>query len=323
VKDWQPAGIEPATGRSGPVAPRLLAATLTVVVWLAGCAPQTQTPPATETRPTLASPRADTLDLLTFNAALLPGVVASTNQAERARLMAPHLHGYDVLVLQELFVDAWRERLLSELESAYPYRTELVGKDGARGNPLRQDGGIVILSRWPITRQAQMTFGGVCSGSDCLGDKGVAYAEVRKGEFSYHVFGTHAQSEFGFRVEQVRAAQFALMRAFVDEQGIPASEPVILAGDFNVDAYTPELASMLGVLNAVRPITTGVHRFTWDPERNVWARGQQQWIDYVLFAADHVQPVAAWNRVVQLRAGTLDLSDHFAVWGRVVMGSGR
>lgn len=259
------------------------------------------------------------LDVLTFNAALLPAAVAATNQAERVRQMAPSLLGYDVLVLQELFVDAWREALLADLSAHYPYRTDLVGRDRARGNPLRQDGGVVILSRWPIERQAQMTFDDVCSGTDCLGDKGVSYAAVRKGASVYHVFGTHAQSEYGPGAERVRARQFELLREFVAAQRIPADEPVILAGDFNVVAETPELATMLALLRAVRPVTTGSLRYTWDPERNVWAYREQQWLDYVLYSAEHAPPRAAWNRVVPLRAGSLDLSDHFAVWGRVVM----
>jgi endonuclease/exonuclease/phosphatase family metal-dependent hydrolase len=209
--------------------------------------------------------------------------------------------------------------LLTELSSDYPHRTDIVGTDGARGNPLRQDGGIVILSRWPILRQAQQAFGAVCSGTDCLADKGVAYAAVAKGEHVYHVFGTHAQSEYGFRVERVRAQQFSLMRAFVEEQAIPVDEPVLLAGDFNVDAATPELGDMLAALDATRPVTIGSLRQTWDPQRNLWARGPAQWIDYVLVAADHLVPAASWNRALALREGELDLSDHFAVWGRVAL----
>ncbi|MBX3144127.1 MAG: sphingomyelin phosphodiesterase [Trueperaceae bacterium] len=263
------------------------------------------------------------LDVLTFNAALLPSAVAATNQAERVTQMAPSLLGYDVLVLQELFVDAWREALLADLSPNYPYRTDLVGRDRARGNPFRQDGGIVILSRWPIERQAQMTFDDVCSGTDCLGDKGVSYAAVRKGDQLFHVFGTHAQSEYGSNAESVRARQFELFREFVTAQQIPEDEAVILAGDFNVVAESPELATMLDLLRAVRPVTTGSLRYTWDPERNAFAYEEQQWLDYVLYSADHAQPRAAWNRVVPLRAGNLDLSDHFAVWGRVVMEDAR
>lgn len=233
--------------------------------------------------------------------------------------MAPHLVGYDVLVLQEVFVDAWRERLLDELAAYYPHRTAVVGEDGARGNPLRQDGGVVILSRWPIARSASFTFGAVCSGSDCLADKGVAYAAVVKGDRTYHVFGTHAQSVYGFSVAGVRARQFALWRSFVDGRAIPSDEPVLFTGDLNVDAYTPELTAMLAVLNAVRPPTVGPLGYTWDPALNALAGGGAEWLDYVLYAADHAVPEAAWNKVVALREGDRDLSDHFAVWGRVVM----
>ncbi|MFU8889143.1 MAG: sphingomyelin phosphodiesterase [Trueperaceae bacterium] len=259
------------------------------------------------------------LDVLTFNAALLPELAASTRQSERAARMAPHLVGYDVLVLQELFINRHREALLAELADAYPYRTALVGADGARDLPWRQDGGTVILSRWPIEREAQMLFEDVCSGSDCLADKGVAYAAIRKGTRVYHVFATHAQSVYGRDPPAVRAAQFALLRAFVDAQAIPVDEPVIVAGDLNVDAHTPELDAMLGALRAVWPPLVGDGRYTWDPVANALAEGGREWLDYVLVSLDHAQPARAWNRALPLRDGGLDLSDHFAVWGRVIM----
>lgn len=259
------------------------------------------------------------LDVLTFNAALLPEVAASTRQSERAARMAPHLLGYDVLVLQELFVNRHREALLAELAASYPYRTALVGEDGARGLPWRQDGGTLVLSRWPIEREAQLLYGDVCSGSDCLADKGVAYAAVRKGTLVYHVFTTHAQSVYGRDPPTVRAAQFALLRAFVAAQRIPADEPVIVAGDLNVDAYTPELESMLAALRAAWPPVVGDERFTWDPPGNALAEGGREWLDYVLVSLDHARPARAWNRAMPLRDGGLDLSDHFAVWGRVIM----
>jgi endonuclease/exonuclease/phosphatase family metal-dependent hydrolase len=259
------------------------------------------------------------LDVLTFNAALLPELAASTQQSDRAARMSPHLLGYDVLVLQELFINRHREALLAELAEAYPYRSALVGLDGARELPWRQDGGTVILSRWPIEREAQLLFEDVCSGSDCLADKGVAYVAVRKGTRVYHVFTTHAQSVYGRRVEEVRAAQFALLRRFVDAQGIPASEPVIVAGDLNVDAFTPELDAVLRVLRAAWPPVVGDVRFTWDPDTNALAEGGREWLDYVLVSVDHAQPARAWNRAMPFRDGDLDLSDHFGVWGRVIM----
>jgi len=268
------------------------------------------------------APAADhVLDVLTFNAALLPEPVASTRQGERAARMASHLLGFDVVVLQEAFINRHRDALVAVLADAYPYRTELVGRDGARGLPWRQDGGTLILSVHPIVAQASMTFDEVCSGSDCMADKGVAYAAVRKGAFTFHVFTTHAQSIYGRDPPAVRAAQFALLRAFVDAQGILADEPVIIAGDMNVDAHTGELEDMLRLLRAAWPPNAGEIRFTWDPATNALAYGPQEWLDYVLVSVDHAQPASAWNRALPLRDGDLDLSDHFGVWGRIGMPS--
>ena len=277
-------------------------------------APPNAPPPRTFHRP-----EDHFFDVLTFNTALLPEYASYTQPAARVPWLAQHLAGYDALVLQEAFVDAWRERILDELADAYPYRGELVGHDGARGLPLRQDGGIVILSRWPIVRQATMLFGATCSGLDCLSDKGVAYVAVQKGERTYHLFGTHAQSTYGWRAPAVRAAQFELFSAFVAEQEIPEDEVVLLAGDFNVDAYTPELESMLVALGANWPPVIGSVTATWDPDGNVWADGGRVWLDYVLVANGYGTPVAAWNRALPLRADGLALSDHYAVWGRVAM----
>lgn len=302
---------------------------LTCLLWLTACTPTaTQaplgsptpgSPPSEPTPRTFYRPEDRFFDVLTFNTALLPEPVSYSLPTVRAAAMAPYLGGYDALVLQEAFIDSWRERIIEELAASYPYRGELVGRDGAGGFALRQDGGIVILSRWPIVRQATLLFGTTCSGTDCLADKGVAYVAVRKGGRTYHVFGTHAQSTYGRDAKAVRAAQLDLFSDFVAEQGIPTDEAVLLAGDFNVDAATPELGSMLRGLGASWPPVVGSVKATWDPEGNVWADGRRHWLDYVLVADGYGAPVAAWNRAVPLVAGDLYLSDHYAVWGRVAM----
>ncbi|HZW99287.1 MAG TPA: hypothetical protein VFF10_04440 [Trueperaceae bacterium] len=38
-------------------------------------------------------------------------------------------------------------------------------------------------------------------------------------------------------------------------------------------------------------------------------------------ARGYAQPAAAFNRALVLRAGDLDLSDHYAVWGRIALRS--
>ena len=286
-----------------------------LLLWLASCVPH-----VTEaTGRVYHRPEDRFFDVLSYNIALLPEPVSYTLPTVRAARMAPHLAGFDALVLQEAFIDGARERLIEELADAYPYRGELVGRDRAGGSPVVQDGGIIILSHWPIVRQATMTFGPTCSGTDCLGDKGVAYAAIQKGEWTYHLFGTHLQSSFGLGAVGVRAAQLELFADFVARQDIPSDEAVLLAGDFNIEAYTPEFASMLQTLDAWWPPVVGGVRTTWDPDVNRWAEGRSVWLDYVLVANGYSAPAAAWNRALALKDAGMDLSDHYAVWGRVAM----
>ena len=309
--------------------PRFVPAAAVVVLLLAACAPAgthasfgaALVEPASNQLPVRLKSRPEDrfFDVLTFNAALLPEVVSYTQPAARVPLIAQHLVGYDAVVLQEVFVNSWREKLLAELIDHYPHQGDLVGADGAGGNPFRQDGGVIILSRWPIVKQATLLFGSACSGTDCLADKGVAYVAVRKGDRTYHLFSTHLQSSFGFRVPAVQAEQFALLSAFVAAQRSPPDETVLITGDLNVDAFTPALGDMLASLQASWPPVIGPLTATWDPPRNAWAYGRTHWLDYVLVADGYGAPAAAWNRVVALRAEEMDLSDHFAVWGRVRM----
>lgn len=258
------------------------------------------------------------LDVLTFNLAFLPAWVSPTDQAERAARMPPHLLGYDVLVLQEAFVAAWVEPLLAELAVAYPHRTEVVGPGRAYGLTQRLPGGVVILSRWPIERSEALLFDDACSLSDCAADKGVAYAAVRKGTRLFHVFGLHGQSEFGLFPARVRATQFALLRDFAEGLGIAGDEIAIVAGDLNVDGMSREFPRALAALGAAAPPWLGAERFTWDPIANPLAYGYRQRLDHVLVLVAFGTPTASWNRAVPLRDGGRDLSDHYAVWGRVV-----
>lgn len=213
----QPPSSEPACGAGGPPVP----------------APR---PSAGEWR-THARPVDRFLDVLTLNTALLPEPVSYTSPTVRAAVMAPYLAGCDVLVLQEALVVGWRDAVLAELADAYPYRGEVVGRAGSGGLPWRQDGAIVILSRWPVVRQTALTFGAACSGTDCLADEGAAYVTVRKGDRTYHVFATHARSSFGLDAAAVRAERFELMAGFVAAPVIPRDEVVLLAGDLDLSDH--------------------------------------------------------------------------------------
>lgn len=85
-------------------------------------------------------------------------------------------------------------------------------------------------------------------GSDSRSNKGFAYTELNVRGARGHVVGTHTEStDSGCKAGEAVAKRnlpFKQIDAFLDAKYIPASEQVIVAGDFNVDSHSSEYASM-------------------------------------------------------------------------------
>ena len=258
-----------------------------------------------------------TLDVLTYNVFLLP--VLPDSQSVRAPLMADELKGFDVVLLQEAYSDRHRGMILDGLADDYPYRSQVLGRD----RWLKQDGGVVILSRWPIEAERELLFGPLCERRDCWADKGVLYARINKEGGRFHVFATHLQS--GADARSTRERQMAAIRALIDEMALAEDEPVLIGGDLNTDRFsdpaTGAFTRMLAILRAVQPDppSGGAYEPTYDPARNRLSQGRTgRHIDYVLYAADHLRPDEASTEVRRIVAADGPLSDHFAARGRFV-----
>lgn len=117
----------------------------------------------------------------------------------------------------------------------------IMGPD--RGNlNIRQDGGLVILSRYPIIAGSSLTYE-KSSGSDRLASKGVIYARIQIGPSSddyIHVFNTHMQAhDYGeTRLEQIKELITFIQEIVQSDNG--KIHPIIVAGDFNVTAEKTE-----------------------------------------------------------------------------------
>ncbi len=297
------------------------------------------------------------LDVLTYNVYMRPRdrppYAFLNGQDIRAALLAPHLDGYDVLVLQELFEDSSRDLLLAALaDRGYHYATAAVGDDvltfrwvvpGGPQLPKSWNGGVVIVSRWPFlqARAAQVLFGAVCSGMDCGADKGAVYVTIDKAlpgapPLRFHLVGTHLNN--GDWPTQRR--QLELVRALIDRAAIPADEPLIIAGDFNIDrvAHPDQYRDMLAILSARDPcpsLAACGHPFTADPLVNdlLDDGGERARLDYVLYSTRHLPTTSGtFARTRVPRAATpwrefphepamWDLSDHFPVYGSFLFGA--
>ena len=137
--------------------------------------------------------------LLTYNIFLRPPPLKnniSDYKDERLEDFIKLIYQYDIICLQEMF-GALNSRVHDLIhiaaEQGFFYFVEIsqppmIGKSIA-------DGGLVILSRFPITHHSFVPFRyGVLS--DSLAEKGLLYAKIKIKNSYLHLFNTHLQASY-------------------------------------------------------------------------------------------------------------------------------
>ncbi|WP_190285655.1 sphingomyelin phosphodiesterase [Montanilutibacter psychrotolerans] len=276
------------------------------------------------------------LTVMSYNIMQLP--TQDWDQANRRNRLPAAIRGLaetpDVLVLQEVFTNEAYARLV-DLQDLYPYRTGTVGYrcsgdgwnsiSGACSNAITVvRGGVVVLSRWPILEKHALVYRASRYGSwDYLSNKGAAYVRLRKGGSDYHIIGTHLQASQTMVFDPgaddrpdhaVRMAQLREMHDWIDGFGIARSEPVIIAGDLNVEyGRGDDVVEMLDTsatdldYPASEPFRSFSARHNWLTKANAYYGGfsldYDQTLDYVLWRHDHLAPVEpAQQRVIALKS---------------------
>lgn len=284
------------------------------------------------------------LRVLTYNAFLMSeNLYPNWGQDHRAAEIpkTSFFQGHDVVVLQEAFDNSASDALARDASTQYPYQTPVVGRSksgwdatgGAYSATTPEDGGVTVLSKWPIVRKEQYIYKDAC-GSDWWSNKGFVYAELNVNGTKVHVVGTHAQStDSGCKAgeaAQMRSRQFKQIDAFLDAKNIPASEQVIVAGDMNVDSRSPEYASMLADAGLTGADARTGHAYSFDTQDNSIAADRypddpREDLDYVLHRTGHAKPAGWTNEVIKEQSapwtvsswGTkytyTNLSDHYPV----------
>ncbi|WP_327371321.1 sphingomyelin phosphodiesterase [Streptomyces sp. NBC_01217] len=288
------------------------------------------------------------LRVLTYNAFLMSkNLYPNWGQDHRAAEIpkASFFQGHDVVVLQEAFDNSASDALAQNASAQYPYQTPVVGRSksgwdatgGAYSAITPEDGGVTVLSKWPIVRKEQYIYKDAC-GSDWWSNKGFAYAELNVNGTKVHVVGTHAQSTDpgcgAGEAAQMRSRQFKQIDAFLDAKNIPASEQVVVAGDMNVDSRSPEYGSMLADAGLTGADARTGHPYSFDTQDNSIAADRypddpREDLDYVLHRTGHAKPAGWTNEVVKEQSapwtvsswGTdytyTNLSDHYPLIGSV------
>ncbi|MGW3557010.1 sphingomyelin phosphodiesterase [Streptomyces sp. NPDC000963] len=301
---------------------------------------------ATAPAASAAATEAPRLKVLTYNTFVFSKTLyPNWGQDHRAKAIpaAPFFQGQDVVVLQEAFDNSASDALKANAAGQYPHQTPVVGRSrsgwdatgGSYSATTPEDGGVTILSKWPIVRKEQYVYKDAC-GADWWSNKGFAYAVLDVNGSRVHVLGTHAQSTdpgcSAGEAAQTRSRQFKAIDAFLDAKKIPAGEQVIVAGDMNVDSHTPEYDTMLADAGLVGADARTGHPYSFDTELNSIASERypddpREDLDYVLYRAGNARPAGWTNHVVLEKSapwtvssrGTSysysNLSDHYPVTG--------
>lgn len=168
--------------------------------------------------------RAGRVRLLTQNAFIRPGPinhVHGDNKRERFQAMLHLTHKYDVVCLQEL----WGYYKRKQFSKRFPF---IVTSPAPRG---KTDGGLVILSRFPIVSFEfkpflETTF------PDNMVHKGYLIAQIDTGSNKcLTVVNAHLQASYAKEFPKKQLTQLGVMYA-----SLTNAPNLVLCGDFNIDA---------------------------------------------------------------------------------------
>jgi len=267
-------------------------------------------------------------------------------QNQRAQLIAnaDYVQNHDLIIFNELFDNEASNILLGGMKKEYPYQTPVLGRStkdwdetaGSYSYVALEDGGVSIVSKWPIVEQIQHVYKNGC-GVEALSNKGFVYVKVMKNNEPFHVIGTHTQSTDEIlcskgEPEDIRASQMNEIKDFISEKQIPEDEVVFIGGDLNVMKKTNEYDEMLQNLDVSEPDHYKGFNATWDPTTNAIANENYpdlnaQYLDYVFVEKNHAQPrnwsieakkirspkwsVQSWGKTYEYN----EYSDHYPVIG--------
>ncbi len=286
-----------------------------------------QSSPATTAAPAApAAPRTGTFSMLTYNVAGLPEGLSGSNPDTNTPLISPKLNAYDLVVVQEDWVDPVppipgfnfnHDALISAVD--HPYlstpATPPLGSVPDRPTALVADG-LNQLSRFPfgeLTRVRWVNcFGGADTSDggagDCLSLKGFTMSRVTFADgVEVDLYNLHAEAGSTPLDVQYSAEDYQQLAAFILAES--AGRPILIGGDWNLHteedvdgAVFDEFLAATGITDTCEVVDCGADADEIDKI------GFRSGGGVTLTALDH-----RFERDVFVRDGDIPLSDHDAL----------
>ncbi len=237
------------------------------------------------------------LNVMTLNTWCLPTPLGYRVR-ERMERILENLAPYDLVFLQEVFHKEARQQVLSEnVRQLFPFVAHT-----HTGTLLRQDSGLMVLSKYPITLQFQVF---TKSGwPDQLAKKGLYYGKLKTPTTSMFILNTHFQSGEHERGHRLRDSNLKDLFAL-----LPPDMPTILGGDFNFYPNSRAYQNMMeqGFCDV---FAEAEGQYTVHRPENPLARSEKQRIDYLFYR--HLS-LRSRQRIFDEPLRGEFVSDHFGV----------
>ena len=196
------------------------------------------------------------IKVLSLNLFLRPPLIKNNfsdyKEARLAYFCNKILENYDIVCLQEMFAafNTRRSRLI-QLAISKGLLYSAYCPSPSFWKPQAIDGGLVILSRYPILESDFFGFGnGVFP--DFFSLKGILYVKISISNKIIHVFTIHTQATYPSEdleilevYKQVRKEQLKSSVKFINSKVQFTNEPFLLVGDFNTDGKSNEYDSLI------------------------------------------------------------------------------
>jgi endonuclease/exonuclease/phosphatase family metal-dependent hydrolase len=289
------------SGRAGQTACRVAVVLAALCCGCAGADPEPELPPSGE------------FSVLTYNVHGLPSSITGDDTTARMHLIAPLLGAFDVVGLQEDFIDSNHDIL--DAASEHPLRVRfsaLYDADRVYGS------GLALWSPFTEVERQQRHFGSchglLDSSSDCFASKGFqALRQELAPGLEVDFYNTHLEAGGGDEDNAVRAGQVAMLVESLT--GWSAGRAVVFTGDFNLHGDDPQDIPLLDLLTSEAGLSDScVEVGCPEPER----------IDRLLFrdSAAVLLEALSWNQEQGFTdAQGVDLSDHDALSARFAWSS--
>lgn len=229
----------------------------------------------------------------------------------------------DVVGLCEVYSDSERDLIRQQLADLY-----LNYREGPDERDLESDGGLLLLTRAPMTTFSQVVFDEAVW-PDSFSNKGVLFAQIHNPQLpdTIDLYLSHAQN---IKEDGGRAALYSQLDQMADlvRSTRQATGPALIFGDLNIPAQNPadyaqmliKLGQPVDLWTALGHSVDGLDGCTFVAANNFYEDDDDnpkfnERLDYLLMLPGQaLQPVFDRVEVLRMRHQGRDVSDHFGIY---------